>query len=141
VLSMHAEEQYALRAFKAGATGDLTKDCASAELVAAVSKVAAGGTYVTAELAERVVHQLNGVAQAPQHADLSDRELEVLRRIVAGQRPTDIAKALHLSVKTVSTHKSRIQEKLQLPSMAALIRYGLEHQLDVADFSVEPNEL
>jgi two-component system invasion response regulator UvrY len=141
VLSMHAEEQYALRAFKAGANGYLTKDCASAELVAAVSKVAAGGTFVTAELAERVVHQLNGVAQAPQHADLSDRELEVLRRIVAGQRPTDIAKALHLSVKTVSTHKSRIQEKLQLPSMAALIRYGLEHQLDVADFSVEPNEL
>jgi DNA-binding NarL/FixJ family response regulator len=129
VLSMHAEEQYALRAFKAGASGYVTKDSASSELVAAVRKVAGGGAYVTASLAERVVQQLNGVAQAPGHAHLSDRELEVLRRIVAGQRLTDIAEDLHLSVKTVSTHKSRIQEKLQLPSMAALIRYGLEHRL------------
>ncbi len=67
---------------------------------------------------------------APPHASLSDRELEVLQRIVAGQRPTDIAIALHLSVKTVSTHKRRIQDKLTLPNTAALIRYGLEHQLD-----------
>jgi two-component system invasion response regulator UvrY len=133
VLSMHAEEQYALRAFKAGANGYLTKDSASAELVAAVRKVASGGTYVTASLAERVVQQLNGGADVPRHADLSDREIEVLRRLVAGERPTDIAVALHLSVKTVSTHKSRIQEKLQLPTTAALIRYGLEHQLDKGD--------
>jgi DNA-binding NarL/FixJ family response regulator len=130
VLSMHAEEQYALRAFRAGANGYVTKDTASAELVAAVRKVAAGGAYVTSSLAERVVQQLNGMAQAPQHAHLSDRELEVLQRIVAGQRPTEIAEALHLSVKTVSTHKRRIQDKLQLPNTAALIRYGLEHQLD-----------
>jgi DNA-binding NarL/FixJ family response regulator len=130
VLSMHAEEQYALRAFRAGANGYVTKDTASAELVAAVRKVAAGGAYVTASLAERVVQQLNGVTQAPRHADLSDRELEVLQRIVAGQRPTEIADSLHLSVKTVSTHKRRIQDKLQLPNTAALIRYGLEHQLD-----------
>jgi DNA-binding NarL/FixJ family response regulator len=129
VLSMHAEEQYALRAFSAGANGYVTKDTASAELVAAVRKVAAGGAYVTASLAERVVQQLNGATQAPRHAQLSDRELEVLQRIVAGQRPTEIAEALHLSVKTVSTHKSRIQDKLQLPNTAALIRYGLEHQL------------
>jgi DNA-binding NarL/FixJ family response regulator len=130
VLSMHAEEQYALRAFRAGANGYVTKDSASAELVAAVRKVAAGGAYVTSSLAERVVQQLNGMAQAPQHAHLSDRELEVLQRIVAGQRPTEIAEALHLSVKTVSTHKRRIQDKLNLPNTAALIRYGLEHQLD-----------
>ena len=130
VLSMHAEEQYALRAFRAGANGYVTKDSASAELVAAVRKVAAGGAYVTASLAERVVQQLNGATLAPRHAQLSDRELEVLQRIVAGQRPTEIAAALHLSVKTVSTHKSRIQDKLQLPNTAALIRYGLEHQLD-----------
>lgn len=130
VLSMHAEEQYALRAFKGGANGYVTKDSAATELIAAVRKVAAGGAYVTASLAERVVQQLNGVVRVPRHAELSDRELDVLQRIVAGQRLTDIAEALHLSVKTVSTHKSRIQEKLQLPSMAALIRYGLEHQLD-----------
>jgi len=135
VLSMHAEEQYALRAFRAGANGYVTKDSASAELLAAVHKVAAGGAYVTSSLAERVVQQLNGAVSAPRHTQLSDRELEVLQRIVAGQRPTEIAEALHLSVKTVSTHKSRIQQKLQLPNTAALIRYGLEHQLDQADDS------
>jgi DNA-binding NarL/FixJ family response regulator len=135
VLSMHAEEQYALRAFRAGANGYVTKDSASAELVAAVRKVASGGAYVTASLAERVVQQLNGASLAPRHDQLSDRELEVLQRIVAGQRPTEIAAALHLSVKTVSTHKSRIQDKLQLPSTAALIRYGLEHGLGKDDDS------
>lgn len=129
VLSMHAEEQYALRAFKAGANGYLTKDSAAEELMRAVRKVAGGGAYVTASLAERVVLQLNGAAGAPRHAQLSDRELEVLRRLVAGERMTDIAIALHLSVKTISTHKTRIQDKLQLPSTAALIRYGLEHGL------------
>jgi DNA-binding NarL/FixJ family response regulator len=127
VLSMHAEEQYALRSFKAGANGYVTKDSASEELVRAVHKVAAGGAYVTASLAERVVQQLNGAVGVPRHAQLSDRELEVLRRIVGGQRLTDIADALHLSVKTISTHKTRIQDKLQLTSTAALIRYGLEH--------------
>jgi len=135
VLSMHAEEQYALRSFKAGANGYVTKDSAAGELVAAVRKVAGGGAYVTASLAERVVQQLNDGAQAPRHAQLSNRELEVLRRIVAGQRLTDIAEQLHLSIKTVSTHKSRIQEKLQLPSMAALIRYGLEHHIDRGEFA------
>ena len=129
VLSMHAEEQYALRAFKAGANGYLTKDSAAEELMRAVRKVAEGGAYVTASLAERVVQQLNGATGVPRHAHLSDRELEVLRRLVAGERVTDIAVALHLSVKTVSTHKTRIKEKLQLPSTAALIRYGLEHGL------------
>ena len=129
VLSMHAEEQYALRAFKSGANGYVTKDSAAAELVSAVRKVAAGGAYVTSSLAERVVQQLSGRVQAPGHAQLSDRELEVLQRIVAGQRLTQIAADLHLSVKTVSTHKANIQEKLQLPNLAALVRYGLEHHL------------
>ncbi len=131
--SMHAEEQYALRAFKAGASGYLTKDGAATELVNAVRKLAAGSAYVPADLAESVVLHLNGSAAAPAHAQLTDRELEVLRRIVAGQRPAEIAEALHLSVKTVSTHKSRIQEKLQLPTMAALIRYGMESGLDAED--------
>jgi DNA-binding NarL/FixJ family response regulator len=129
VLSMHAEEQYAMRAFKAGANGYLTKDSAASELVSAVRKLAAGGAHVSAALAERVVLQLNGSVGEARHAQLSDRELEVLRRLVAGQRPTDIAHALHLSVKTISTHKSRIQEKLQMPTLAELVRYGLEHGL------------
>jgi len=132
VLSMHAEEQYAMRALRAGAKGYVTKDSASAELVAAVRKVADGGAYVTASLAESVVQQLTDAQRVPRHARLTDRELEVLQRIVAGQRPTEIAAALHLSVKTVSTHKSRIMDKLQLPNAAALIRYGLEHGLDKA---------
>jgi DNA-binding NarL/FixJ family response regulator len=127
VLSMHAEEEYALRSFKAGANGYVTKDSAAQELVAAARKVARGGAHVSTSLAERVVQQLNGSVEVPRHAKLSNRELEVLRRIVAGERLTDIAEALHLSVKTISTHKTRIQDKLQLPSMAALIRYGLEH--------------
>jgi len=129
VLSMHAEEQYAMRAFKAGAKGYVTKDTAAEELVAAVHKVAAGGVYVSTGLAERVVQQLNGGLGTPRHAELSDRELDVFQRIVAGQRLTDIAASLNLSIKTVSTHKSRIQDKLQLPSTAALIRYGLENRV------------
>ena len=129
VLSMHAEEQYALRAFKAGARGYVTKDSAGDELVQAIRRVAGGGAYVTPSLAERVVLQLNGAAEVPRHEHLSDRELTVLRRLVAGERLTDIAAALHLSVKTVSTHKSRIQEKLQLPNLAARVRYGLAQGL------------
>lgn len=133
VLSMHAEEEYALRSFKAGANGYITKDSAAETLVGAVRKVAAGGAYVTPSLAERVVQSLNGAVDVPRHVHLSNRELEVLRRLVAGQRVTEIAKDLHLSVKTISTHKSRIQEKLQLPNTAALVRYGMEHGLQFED--------
>ena len=130
VLSMHSQEQYALRAFKAGADGYVTKDIATMELVGAVRKVAAGGAYVTESLAESVVRQLNGSAEAPRHALLTDRELDVLRRVAAGQRLTEIGSALHLSVKTVSTHKTRIQEKLQVFSTADLVRYALENRID-----------
>jgi DNA-binding NarL/FixJ family response regulator len=137
VLSMHAEEQYALRAFSAGASGYLTKDSAANELMTAIGKVAAGGAYVSSSLAERVIHQLNGRVEVPRHTRLTDRELEIMRRLVGGRRLVDIARELHLSVKTVSTHKTRIQEKLQLPSLAALVRYGLEHQLDKGSISPE----
>jgi len=130
VLSMHAEEQYAMRAFKAGANGYVTKDIAATELVSAVRRVAAGGVYVTESLAERVVLQLNGTSDAPRHVLLTDREFDVLRRVAAGQRLTEIGDALHLSVKTVSTHKTRIQEKLQVTSTAELIRYALENRID-----------
>jgi two-component system, NarL family, invasion response regulator UvrY len=129
VLSMHAEEQYAVRAFQAGAHGYVTKDRAPAELVHAVAKVAGGGAYVSASLAERLVEQMNGAQAAPRHAALSNRELEVLRRICAGQRLCDIADELHLSIKTISTHKRNIQDKLDLPSTAALVRYGMEEGL------------
>ncbi len=127
VLSMNAQEQYALRAFRAGARGYVTKDCAGTELVVAVRRLAAGGAYVPASLAESVVLQLQGDTAAPRHDRLSDREMDVMRRLVSGERLTTIGTALHLSVKTISTHKSRILEKLQLPNLAALVRYGIEH--------------
>jgi DNA-binding NarL/FixJ family response regulator len=129
VLTMHAEEQYALRAFRSGASGYLTKDSAAEELVQAIRKVASGGGYVTPALAERLAIGLHSTHEAAPHAALSDREFEVFRHIVAGKRMTEIADELHLSIKTVSTHKMRILEKMGLDSTAALIRYGLEHKL------------
>lgn len=129
VLTMHAEDAYALRAFKAGANGYLTKDSAADELIQAVHKVASGGAYVSAALAERVVMQLNKPADEPPHARLTTREFDILQRLIAGQRATDIARALHLSHKTISTHKTRIMAKLSLDNTAALIRYGLTHGL------------
>lgn len=129
VLTMHAEEQYALRAFRHGATGYLTKDHAGAELVLAIRKVAAGGGYVSATLAERLAVGLAAAPGRPSHAALTDREFEVLRHIVAGRRLTEIGELLDLSIKTVSSHKARILDKLGLDSTAALVRYGLQHQL------------
>jgi DNA-binding NarL/FixJ family response regulator len=130
VLTMHAEEQYALRAFRSGASGYLTKDSAADELVQAIRKVAAGGGYVTPALAERLAIGLQTMRpDALPHASLSDREFEVFRHIVAGRRMTEIAEALHLSVKTVSTHKTHILDKMGMDSTAALIRYALEHKL------------
>lgn len=136
MLSMYAEEQYAMRAFKAGANGYLTKDSATRELVAAVRKLVAGGVYVSASLAERLVLSLNGAHKDALHAQLTDRELDVLRRLAAGNRPAEIGQALHISTKTVSTHKTRILERLQLPNTAALIRYALEH--DLVPGAIEP---
>ncbi|MEM5367520.1 response regulator transcription factor [Paraburkholderia azotifigens] len=135
VLTMHAEQQYAVRAFKAGASGYMTKESASAELVGAVTKVAAGGVYVSLAMAERFAQNLNEPAEALPHQRLSDREFDVFRRIVAGQTITEIAHKLCLSVKTVSTHKTRILEKMQMPNENGLVRYAIRHKLidDEAD--------
>lgn len=130
VLTMHSEEQYALRAFQAGASGYVTKDTAGKELNAAVLKVVFGGVFVTESLAERVVQQLNGRKTPTDLSVLSNRELDIMQRIVAGERLTDIAHALHVSIKTVSTHKANIMQKLQIDSTASLIRFGLEHLSD-----------
>lgn len=129
VLTMHAEEQYAIRAFRAGAVGYVTKDSAGDELLRAIRTVAAGRGYVTPALAGQLAVGLSQRETAVPHALLSDREMEVFRHIVAGQRLTEVAETLQVSVKTVSTHKARILEKMGLPSTAALIRYGLEHRL------------
>jgi DNA-binding NarL/FixJ family response regulator len=129
VLTMHAEQQYAARAFKAGASGYLTKESASAELVAAVTKVAAGGVYVSLAMAERFAQSLNEPVNALPHQQLSDREFEVLRRICAGETVTEIGEALCVSSKTVSTYKARILEKMQMAHEAALVRYAVRHRL------------
>jgi DNA-binding NarL/FixJ family response regulator len=124
VLSMHGEHQYAARALKAGASGYLTKDSAAEQLVGAIRKVAAGGVHVSDAAAAGLV----SAAQAP-HQALTDREFEVLRLLAGGRSPTEIAAQLHLSVKTVSTHKAHIQDKLGLGGTADLVRYALEHKL------------
>jgi DNA-binding NarL/FixJ family response regulator len=131
VLTMHAETQYAARAFKAGATGYLTKDSATAELVEAVTKVASGGIYVSRSTAESLARTLRAPADMLPHERLSARELDVMRRIVAGQTVTRIASDLTLSAKTVSTYKTRILEKMELPHEAALVRYAVRHDLDL----------
>lgn len=129
VLTMHAEQQYAVRAFKAGASGYLTKESASTELVAAVTKVAAGGVYVSLSMAERLAQSLNEPTDMAPHQRLSDREFDVFRRIAAGQTITEIAHELCVSAKTVSTYKTRILEKMQMPHEAALVRYAIQHKL------------
>ncbi len=129
VLSMHGEQQYAVRAYKAGASGYLTKDSASAQLVAAIRKIAAGGVYISAAGAEQLAMGAMANDGAPAHRALSDREFEVFRLLVAGTSITEIAEALHLSVKTVSTHKTRVLQKLNMTSTAELVRYALENKL------------
>ena len=129
ILSMHSEQQYAVRAVKAGASGYLTKESAADELVAAIRRVAGGGAYITPETAERLVLSSRAGAEGPLHARLSDREFEVFRMIVAGRSVTDIANELKLSVKTISTHKSRILEKMGFESQAELVRYAVENGL------------
>jgi DNA-binding NarL/FixJ family response regulator len=124
ILSMHGEHQYAARALKAGASGYLTKDSAAEQLVGALRKIAAGGVHISEAAAASLVG-----AQAGLHGALSDREFEVLRLLAAGISPTEIGERLHLSVKTVSTHKARILEKLELGSTAELVRYAMEHKL------------
>jgi DNA-binding NarL/FixJ family response regulator len=129
VLTMHTEDQYAVRAFRSGASGFITKDSAAGQLVEAIRKLAKGGAYVPSALAERMALGMKDFQDTPLHQQLSNREFEVYRHIVAGKRLTDIADELHLSIKTISTHKARIMEKLGVAGTASLVRYGLQHQL------------
>jgi DNA-binding NarL/FixJ family response regulator len=129
VLSMHGEQQYAVRAVKAGASGYLTKESAPDQLVAAIRRIAAGGAYVSPETAERLALDAAPRSDAPPHARLSDREFQVFQLIAGGRSVTEIARALSLSVKTVSTHKTHVMEKLGLANQAELIRYALENKL------------
>lgn len=136
VLSMHSEQQYAVRALKAGASGYLTKDSAAEQLVAAIRRIAGGGAYVSPETAERLALDLNPAHEAPPHTLLSDREYQVFEMIATGKSLTAIADRLKLSVKTVSTHKTRIMQKMGADNQTDLIRYAIRHKLiDESDAS------
>ncbi len=129
LLSMHPEQQFARRALKSGAAGYLTKDSVPDELKVAVKKIAAGGRYVSATLAEKLAVDLREGAETPLHELLSDREFQVMRMIASGKTVKQIAENLSLSVKTVSTYRARILEKTGMKSNAELIRYALQSQL------------
>lgn len=129
VLTMHAEEQYAARAIKAGAAGYLTKDCAAEELVRAVRRVAMGGHYLSPSLAEKIAFERHGDRETLPHLLLSERESAVFRYLVAGLTNSQIAELLFVSVKTVSTYKARIFLKMHMRSQAALVHYAIRHRL------------
>ena len=129
VLSMNNESQSVNRALKAGAAGYVTKDSDQTVLLTAIRKVAAGGKFIDPSLVESMVFESkNSEDQAP-HAVLSDRELQILQMLAAGQTPGEIAKALFLSVKTVSTHKTNLMQKLGIDNNSDLVRYAIRHGL------------
>jgi DNA-binding NarL/FixJ family response regulator len=129
VLSMHEEEQYAVRAIKAGASGYLTKESATVQLVSAIRKVASGGAFITDSVAQQLAFGAMPQTEGPPHTSLSDREFQVFRELVSGKAVSDIAAQLNLSVKTVSTHKARIMQKMNMSNPAELIRYAIHHRL------------
>ena len=131
VLSMHPEYQYAVRMLRAGASGYLTKESASDQLVEAIRKVVSGGIYVSPAMAEKLVFDLPANTDGPIHETLSDREFQVLCHIASGRTVTETAEELMLSVKTVSTYRSRILVKMDMSSNAELTRYAIENNLCV----------
>lgn len=129
VLSMHPEEQYAVRALRAGASGYLTKESAPEELLAAIRKVSTGGKYVTASLAEHLACIVQSDGEALPHETLSNREYQVMCLIASGKTVSEVAKELSLSVKTITTYRARILEKLHLKNNAELMRYATMNEL------------
>jgi len=129
VLSMHEEEQYAVRAIRAGASGYLTKQSASSQLVSAIRKVAAGGAFISSAVAEQIALEAMPQSEGPPHGALSDREFQVFRLLASGRSVSEIGAELNLSVKTVSTHKTRLMQKMNLRNQTELIRYALHHRL------------
>ena len=126
---MHEEEQYAVRAIRAGALGYLTKESASAKLVSAIHKVAIGRPFISMEVAEQLaINAMPGNIELP-HKALSNREYEVFNLLVSGKTISEIAESLHLSAKTISTHKTRILQKMGTQSLAELVQYAVAHSL------------
>jgi two-component system invasion response regulator UvrY len=129
ILSMHPEEQYAVRVIRAGASGYLTKESAPDELITAIRKISQGRKYITSSLAERLASEFEADSEKPLHDILSDREYQVLRMIAAGKTVKHIAQELSLSIKTVSTYRTRIMEKMKMKTNAEVMHYVIKHQL------------
>lgn len=129
VLSIYPEDQYAVRVLKLGAAGYLTKESVPEELVAAIRKVARGRKYVSNYLAEKLASDLEINAEKPLHENLSDREYQVMFMIASGKRLKEISEELSLSIKTISTYRSRIMDKMKMKNNAELIRYALQNSL------------
>jgi two-component system, NarL family, invasion response regulator UvrY len=129
ILSGHPEEQYAVRCLRAGASAYIHKESAPEELAIATKKILSGGRYISASLAEKLVDNLDEPGDKPLHELLSDREHEVMKMIATGIPLTEIGDALHVSVKTISTYRARIMEKMQMKSNAELTRYAMTQGL------------
>ncbi|HZM85638.1 MAG TPA: response regulator transcription factor [Blastocatellia bacterium] len=129
ILSIHPEEQYGVRVLKAGAAGYLTKDSAPDELVLAIRKVHRGGKYISASLAETLVYELVAKTDGPRHETLSDREYQVMTMIASGKTVGEIGEELSLSVKTISTYRSRVLGKMNMRTNAELTQYAIQNQL------------
>lgn len=129
ILSMYPEDQYALRLLKSGASGYLTKECASEQLVTAVRKVAQGKKYISATLAEILADNITGNSDQPPHQDLSNREYQIFCLLASGRRVSEIADELSLSVKTISTYRMRILRKLNMTKNAELTYYAIKNKL------------
>jgi len=129
VVSVHSEEQYAVRAIKAGASGYLTKESAPDELIAAIQKVSLGRKYISSSLAEKLASALEVDAEKPLHETLSDREYQVMCMTASGKMVKEIAGELMLSAKTISTYRSRILTKMRMKSSAQLTHYAIKHRL------------
>ncbi len=137
VLSQHPEDQYALRVLRAGASGYMTKESASEQLITAIRKVASGGKYVSPALAEHLATELDSPVDKPLHSSLSDREYEVMRMIVQGQSVSEIGEELSLSVKTISTYRTRILAKMNMTKNADIIHYGIRNGLMESEPTLE----
>ena len=129
ILSMHPEDQYAVRALKAGASGYLTKESASEELIQAVRKIIRGGKYASPALAEKLLGELGSASEKPLHETLSDREHQILCMIASGKTVSEIADELSLSVKTISSYRSRLLEKMRMKNNAELTTYAIRNHL------------
>lgn len=129
MLTIHPEDQYAVRVLRAGASGYLTKESAPDHLVEAIRKVARGGKYISPHLAERLAFNLESISERPPHEALSDREFQVLRLIASGKTVKEVGEELSLSVKTISTYRTRILEKMRMKNNAELTHYAIQQKL------------